>query len=467
MDSSKMRHRVSDIVTHVTNRYNEVYRVEYQPPSPYPPVQTSGVSGGDGLYKTATSDMYDTNAKERRTQVRFKGDKVEGVHPCTHTRTRFSPAKDITLVHGNHFDVGNPLYDRIITRTRSMDSSIPWFERFWPYGYDFSELTQIGPINSVGTPAALDTFHMVDSFFESFDQYMPSSFLLGEDIAESAIFIDAFKAILNPASAAHSLIKLVSKEFRHLRSQPLGHVVRQLKKVPNTVLSYEFGVKPAISDVLDTITGHISVQQRMSFFVANRGRYLPIRARMKTSSSPSVASFPQTYDEVFALTYPHIYKVCETGERKGTLTGWGRVRDDIAYGDSWKAYAEYFGLNKVIGLAWELIPFSFVVDWFTNAQERINSLTRLHFGGPYHELKGVAYSEVLDQSWSLYGAGAKADEPDLRQQLPSSAVYLGKLSQRTYTRVPGFPETDGVFDFAHLGSFQAVTGSSLILQRLL
>lgn len=469
-----MRNRSFDIrenySTGVTNTWKTVWLNTHAPQEE----NSYSVNGTESApVKIGTSTMTDTMERERKHLPTFRGQPrrhVLPVHNCQHTKVRFAPSKELTVVMGNHFNVGSPLHDRIETRTLSFDSAIAWFNKVWYNPYTDSSLAEfvdLNPANDVGGLAAPDWFHLLDSFFESYDQFVPSAFMVGEDIFEFQLFADALKAIVNPLSAARSLIRTVTKHYGHSRPQMLGHVVRRLRKdIPDAVLSYEFGIQPAIADIVSTLSAHNFVRQRLEFLKASAGGFVPIHARSVFERTPSKPSLPDTYDEVFALTAPILYKVTDSYKRTATISGYGKVREDLSYKSSWAAYAEYFGLNKVFGLAWELIPFSFVVDWFTNAQERLNSMTRLHFGGPYTELAGVCWSDKIERISSLYGAGPLLDSPDHRQQSPAGVINLGKLTETSYTRTTGLPCTEGVFDFAHLGLFHGLTGASLILQRV-
>jgi hypothetical protein len=147
------------------------------------------------------------------------------------------------------------------------------------------------------------------------------------------------------------------------------------------------------------------------------------------------------------------------------MSAMGRVREDINEASRWRAYTEYFGLNKVVGTAWELIPFSFVVDWVTNAQERLNDLTRIRLGdSPFYNLTGIGSSikQVLQHQLcitpgvdTVYGMTLDSESP-----IPVLSVETSK-----YTRIPGLPDTSGVVDISTLGLFHGVTGVELLLQK--
>jgi hypothetical protein len=146
----------------------------------------------------------------------------------------------------------------------------------------------------------------------------------------------------------------------------------------------------------------------------------------------------------------------------------GRVRTDINDVSKWRAYAEYFGLNKVVGTAWELIPFSFVVDWFTNAQERINDLTRVRLGeSPFYNLVGVGSSihDIVSHEFCITPGYDEVNSLNL--VAPTDPVVAFTSNVSSYSRIPGLPDTSGVVDVSTLGLFHGITGLELLLQKIL
>jgi hypothetical protein len=145
----------------------------------------------------------------------------------------------------------------------------------------------------------------------------------------------------------------------------------------------------------------------------------------------------------------------------------GRVRTDINQASRWRAYTEYFGVNKALGTVWELTPFSFVTDWFTNFQERINEFTRIRLGaGPFMGLAAVGSSirNVVNYDIVIYPGYDYTEGMDLIQ--PSTPSPILRVEVSDYTRYPFIPDTSGVVDMSTLGLFQGVTLGELLIQKL-
>jgi hypothetical protein len=354
---------------------------------------------------------------------------------------------------------------------------------------------------------AINWAELGDQFDEATKSLIPSSFFSGESAYESRIFFDALKLVVNPTRAIASFIKDVRKRrLGHLNLGSLDQYYRKLNKGSrlrsdrqavsdlgratkllrdrgitgklsriqderlirsgikegiNAHLSYEFGVRPAISDIKDTLSAHREVEGRLEYLNKHRGQYVPIRAKKKFNASFSPGSItPTPY-----LDFQSVLQECFT---VATIFGMGRVRDDIHEASRWRAYSEYFGLNKVVGTVWELIPFSFVFDWFTNAQEAINKLTRIPLGSsPFinlcavgHSTKNIAlYEYTCIPGYDLISGYARME--------PSEPFPCFRYAVTDYTRESGFPDTSLFADLSNFGLFHGITAGELLLQKKL
>lgn len=385
---------------------------------------------------------------------------LKPVHRCEHTKDVIKVLKDPFVVTQSHDFAGNPIYDRYTTRTYNFLDGGQLLSTFG-YGSSIDDtLINSGVRYTAGDFIGHDWFALASSFDEACSQFIHSSTLIGESIIENAIFVDAFKAVINPTSAIRSLIKL-GQRFRRHRKMNLGQMSKKLLKgSANANLFYQFGIKPAISDIQDAFYAHKRVSERLQLLRTNAGRYIPIRVKDETFSSHS--NEPLETDDRYDLLWTMRFK-----KSTAYIGAWGRVRSDLQFNDTWSAYLQYFGINKIAGLAWELIPFSFVVDWFTNTQERINYYTRDRTGGPFEELCNTWSSTKQESLLELNLVPGRVQWLGGNTNIiePSSSKVVAERRQSYYARSPAIPETSGVLDFSALGLFHAITSGSLILQR--
>jgi hypothetical protein len=379
---------------------------------------------------------------------------------CTHSKTELIYKKDLHFTYYHHDDGQSELNSRFVTLEDSfvnggqfLYSSVPFNGTLAQHLGSFNKYTAG---NLIATP---DWFAMLDSFNEALDSFIPQSFFVGEDLVEHEVFSTAIKLVLNPSRAISTLIKHGVKHVKNYRKKSLKHVAKELSKDgANGFLTWNFAIRPAIHDIGEALSAHQKVNKRMSFLTRNRGRYVPVRIKTEDTVNAEIPELGvnPSYHDLFWAEEKHF---------EAHLGAWAKVREDLTYGETWKAYLEYFGVNKVIGLAWELIPFSFVVDWFTNAQERLNSLTRIRLGGPFCDIQGICSSTKWTFDTKLYVWPGVHPGLGLRCTSPDSPVEIATLRSSLYNRQPGLPDTSGVVDFSTLGLFHGLAGASLIIQR--
>jgi len=335
--------------------------------------------------------------------------------------------------------------------------------------------------------APVEWSSLMDQFDEQCKSLIPSNFFAGEAFAEGSIYLDAIKLVLQPKKSIVGFIKNVQRRGLHrLRLGELNRYYRKLfsrkawlvtddaidtandlgmakfvlREGIDRHLTYKFGVVPAIHDVRSAIAAHSDVEQRLLYLNSHRGHYIPIRVKkgFPASFTPGSASSP----------YLEFQSVLKDAYTVAHVFGQGRIRTDINESSRWRAYAEYFGLNKVVGTAWELIPFSFVVDWFTNSQEAINSLTRIPLGeSPFMNVTSVGYSfknVALYDYLIIPGYDITNGYPDME---PSSPFPCFSYAITDYSRFPGFPDTSWFANLSNFGSFHAITGGELLIQKFL
>jgi hypothetical protein len=381
-------------------------------------------------------------------------------HPCTHTTTSFKWAEPFVTIHrreqcSGYFQTWTGSYDNAAVESAALLSGI-------------SSTNPAGSFISLGTNGTAsayrkhDWYSLTSQFNETCDSFIPSSQLLGEALYEHGIFVDAMRYVLNPSSILKDFLKGVVK--LGLEKKNLGTIARIVKGSSNAWLSYNFGVKPAIKDLTTALTAHQRVQKRLWYLSNNGGSYVPLRVRQTFSSSFVNTAIPTSYPIATPTTYR---KWIISKESTACISAWGKVRDDLNWKDVWSAYLQYFGINKVVGLAWELIPFSFVLDWFTNTQERINELTRFRIGDPFSEIRNLSCSLTEEQKTGIYLIPGFMQVDSASMVQPTSHALLGTISQKTYSRYLTIPETSGVVDFSSLGLFQAIASGALIVQRAL
>lgn len=125
-------------------------------------------------------------------------------------------------------------------------------------------------------------------------------------------------------------------------------------RLADYILEYEFGWKPLIEDFKTALS---------NFTHAIPDEY--IRVSAKRSLSETVGNFVPSGTENDRSNGVYV-KMCQV---RGSYV----VQVQVSNPNLW--LANYLGLINLPGIAWDLVPWSFVVNMFTNAGSLVNSLT--------------------------------------------------------------------------------------------
>lgn len=153
-------------------------------------------------------------------------------------------------------------------------------------------------------------------------------------------------------SSLKSMSNLLTKGMHYLmKFKGLMVRIKNPKILADAWLSYQFGLKPLISDIVKLSDFNV----KKPGFVISRGQ----------------AS--EKWDSTGVLLYNNIWVQTNGVEN----TRWG-CNTQVAYTIDSPLFATMasLGLANPVLLAWELIPFSFVVDWFVNVGSMVASINQ-------------------------------------------------------------------------------------------
>jgi hypothetical protein len=122
----------------------------------------------------------------------------------------------------------------------------------------------------------------------------------------------------------------------------------------DTWLAWQYGVRPLISDLKGAVKEYYKVRQTQPLI-----RSYTLRA-----------SSDERMGGVQLEPWTSVYNPAAV--RSSDLTQKAAIRAHVEFQDSaqaWDVSAQRLGLTDPILLAWELIPYSFVIDWFVNVGE--------------------------------------------------------------------------------------------------
>ncbi len=217
--------------------------------------------------------------------------------------------------------------------------------------------------------------------------------------------------------------------------------LRKAKEIGNAYLLYRYGLKPLVSDI------H-AVVKAMSVKTERK------RASSRGNSSISESS-TQTRSVVSGvLTYSILQEVHDTVSVRAVSL------DEYVTSKLFEAGISSKGL---LTLPWELIPYSFVVDWFANIGDFVGSLVP----SPYFNNLGscISVEREIYTNYSMLGTSCPSGTFDIITPLTGSMSGF----RRTYSRSPGLPAPSLVVktDFGFSRTTRVADAFALILQRLI
>jgi hypothetical protein len=254
---------------------------------------------------------------------------------------------------------------------------------------------------------------------------------------ETLIFLGELRQTLqllrSPLGKIDDLLKKTQKKARR-KGVSLARYLR------DQWLSARYGWGPLLRDVDNVVKAVQSLQNRERIRHTARG-HADLKDSVSHDKDLAAGSYTCAYQTFLEIEYS--------------------VRAGIIYEMD---HRNTFGLSlsAVPSTAWELIPYSFVLDWFVNVGDYIQAIVPkpgVSILGSWHTHKEVWTSQAT-LSVKSYGSETIID--------PGNAVGIATAS--TVTRVPGLPSPKltprfGVND-VDLGTVRIIDAIALITQRL-
>lgn len=175
---------------------------------------------------------------------------------------------------------------------------------------------------------------------------------LGEYKQTAAMFHDGAKAFAGLIGVLHSRNPWVIK--RYLFS---GSTKGFGKIVSKRILEFQYGVRPLINDINDSILA-----------LKKRSESGPICRKVSATTTNTYKRSIGSYDPVPPYSWNPSYVTTTIVDR---TIGWGLITLNR---DALNRSLGQFGFTNPLAVAYELTAFSFVLDWFFNVGEFLQSL---------------------------------------------------------------------------------------------
>lgn len=228
---------------------------------------------------------------------------------------------------------------------------------------------------------------------------------------------------------------------------------KPIKEIANSHLSYSFGIKPLISDIEGAIKAISKFEEKIAWLRKNQGK--PVRVSFKKDLSQVISpALGMTYSDSDERNYT-LLKQNKAVYRSTAIITYDTSRlSDLEL--KCRTFARMAGMDSLLRVGYELIPFSFVLDWALRVGDWIESID------PTVHLK----YKVQDIGWSI---SLIQDIEMIKQSLyprgTSKGVY-GSSRKTLFHRRPGLPISYSTVDLGDPGVSQLALGLSLAVQKL-
>lgn len=335
------------------------------------------------------------------------------------------------------------------------------------------------------TPSAIDWTNLVVNLSEQVGKAVTSKFM-------GAVFL---KELREGVAMIRNPFGLITKKL--VRKIPRGmtaHTGSSLKNMSSFWLEYRYGWTPLLSDVTNFSKLLANFMNQPEFDAVLHNWQRLSASQRATVSAPSAWIYPSGYSDSYWNYLAGYY-------------GWPSLRfaDDIgifryrtfdyecnahvtceqfrAYGEvatvmqSLLAVLQLGSWQQIRDTLWEVLPFSFVVDWFINfnniwkpiADTRLQDL----------DIRGLGWSLKTTQRYKCetlvcFPRPVYLSDSIWFGQYPVNAPGANRIisggigSSSLFTRTSGFPPlTDDVFRKQGLSVLQQLDGLSLSMQKIL
>ena len=309
------------------------------------------------------------------------------------------------------------------------------------------------------------------------------------DMDESSMNADGATAVsqCSPTNPTANLSTTLAETFREgVPSLPgiqsWKRRTEVLRAAGSEYLNYQFGWNPLQNEVHNVVSAARHHRDIMQNYAHNEGRnvhrrfdFSPEIEQWEEELSPAFASigFGSTYLAPGATAPTRIARVKNTRKRwfEGCFTYGGpsnldNFRRSLGFGSEADAV---FGLSLTPDVLWELTPWSWAVDWFTNAGDVIHNISSfaaaglvMRYGYMMEETTSTSYTEFSDTLWNV---GLNGRSSNVLSKFRGGSSSIGQTVVRKM-RVPANPFGFGI-GWEGLSPTQLAITAALGITRLL
>jgi hypothetical protein len=288
--------------------------------------------------------------------------------------------------------------------------------------------SNLTPIYNANAFNGNDLNAAINSAMEAASLEALSSYDILTDVAESR---EIPRLVTSTSKDLIKIIKTLKRRYSYSDLKAAANITplallkastRSLRKLGSEWMAYRYGLMPLVysyRDIVKTVNRGQSVRNRKTILVSPR----------PNSSSPPSSSTSYKWAEIIGD-----YRVS------------ANVFQYFSFSDNWAQFAG-IGFNPLV-TAWELIPYSFVIDWFVNVGNQIALNTTL----PLSRTRYSSYSirrKTLKKIWVHYPMSDKT--VTFGNVLPTN--WVGTTPPATPSRTIPRPNEDQLLQTVETDSY--------------
>jgi len=274
-------------------------------------------------------------------------------------------------------------------------------------------------------------------------------------------------------------VSLALEEIRELQSSPRGTTAirtttdligRVWTASSAGILTWSFAIAPLVADCKKVMRALPGLQDRLSkltdkdLLVRTSHLYekVPLyRLILSKTATPGVADFMTegTATNNYVWWFPQAVGPSD-GEYRVTVRGSRPAMKSVSQTlQSLDYLLRRFGSRGPATIAWELIPFSFVAEWFVNVDSLLGSIDGYLTRG--YQVDDICISKKYSVYISITHIGSRAGWFGT-----NDGVITGYVKLERYTRVPWMGGYDPVFFNSRFGKKQGILTAALLTEQL-
>lgn len=280
-------------------------------------------------------------------------------------------------------------------------------------------------------------------------------FQLGVDLLEWRETVNLVKSLTPKLKSLKNLIREWSKLSawtNYLRSLEIS--VRELtfKDVANYHLAYSFGVKPLYEDCKALMRSLKGLEAKIQWLREHSGK--PVKVKFSKDLSKSLKPSDSTSRVDYETTTLRIrHFECR-------YKAFALIRYDVSQLNTLelalRVLTRSFGMDAFLGMAWESLPYSFVVDWVFRVGDWLDQFDS-HVSIPYI---------FEDVGWSINMVEDRCKTLDYPYAWGSPTQVAYGLRRTRYYREAGLPVSFSSVELGKPGLDQLVLALSLCIQKI-